>query len=185
MRSRTKQRRTGLKIRATWHWTHGPTSRAHTQPEDPPVSSCCFALCVAGFLHFCSMRHAMHGPCVRAFLPSFFLPFDSLVPLHTDSEVFPQLLWGWMEEKGRAKWWFQWHSFLPCRSRRARVGVWRYVWESVDGFEAEISFFFLEITFLEQSCVALFSCNWNNGIILIIFKYLMKCQWANLRFYEY
>lgn len=46
MRSRTK-RRTGLKIRATWHWTHGPTSRAHTQPEDPPVSSCSFALCVA------------------------------------------------------------------------------------------------------------------------------------------
>lgn len=85
---------------------------------------------------------AMHGPCVRAFLPSFFLPFDSLVPLHTDSEVFPQLLWGWMEEKGRAKWWFQWHSFLPCRSRRARVGVWRYVRESVDGFEAEIFFLF-------------------------------------------
>lgn len=71
MRSRTKQRRTGLKIRATWHWTHGPTSRAHTQPEDPPVSSCCFALCVAGFLHFCSMRHARPlCSCVSSFLLS-------------------------------------------------------------------------------------------------------------------
>lgn len=35
------------KIRATWHWTHGPTSRAHTRPEDPPFLLASFALCAA------------------------------------------------------------------------------------------------------------------------------------------
>lgn len=107
VRSRTK-RRTGLKIRATWHWTHGPTSRAHTQPEDPPVSSCSFALCVAVAPVSFTFVPCDARPLCRVLLSST----DSLVPLHTDSKVFPQLFWGWMREKGRAKWRFQWHRFL-------------------------------------------------------------------------
>lgn len=142
VRSRTK-RRTGLKIRATWHWTHGPTSRAHTQPEDPPVSSCSFALCVAVAPVSFTFVPCVARPLCRVLLSST----DSLVLLHTDSKVFPQLFWwGWMKEKGRAKWWFQWHRFLVLSLEKdTKVGgLMKIVWENVDGFEAEIFFFILE-----------------------------------------
>lgn len=114
-------------------------------------------------------------PCaMRCTAPVFFFllsSIDSLVPLHTDSKVFPQLLWGWMKGKGRAKWWFQWHSFLSCRWRRARVGVWGYVWvirlrKCRWIWSRNFFFFFRNYLFGIILCnVILFSCNWNNGII--------------------